>query len=146
MNFKLLSCVAFILIFSSCNSSTDRTPTQQPVAQEEVALPVKALTGQEAKSLLLAQPAIVRMDVRTGEEYAGGHLQEATNLDYKAPDFATQLSTLDKTKPYLVYCAVGGRSSKASKLMHEMGFINVYNASEGFNALKEAGIPVAMLP
>jgi len=145
MNFKVLSCVAFILILSSCNPSTESTPTQNPVAQEQATLPVKALTGQEAKALLLEQPAIVLLDVRTGEEYAGGHLQAATNLDYKAPDFAAQLSTLDKAKPYLVYCAVGGRSSKATKLMHEMGFINVYNATEGFNQLKDAGISVADL-
>ena len=139
MNYKLLSCAASFLIVSSCNRLTENTPTKQ------VALAIKALTSQEAKTLLVQQPEIALLDVRTDEEYAGGHLQEATNLDYKAPDFAAQLSKLDKAKPYLVYCAAGGRSSKATKLMHEMGFINVYNATEGFNQLKDAGIPVADL-
>jgi len=145
MNYKLLSCAASFLIVSSCNRLTENTPPNEQVPQEQVASSIKVLTSQEAKALLVQQPEFVLLDVRTDEEYAAGHLQEATNLNYKAPDFATRLSKLDKTKPYLVYCAVGGRSSKATKLMHEMGFINVYNATEGFNQLKDAGIPVADL-
>jgi phage shock protein E len=53
------------------------------------------------------------------------------------------LAALDKTKPYLVYCAAGGRSSKAASLMQQMGFQYIYNVSEGFPALKDAGIPTA---
>jgi len=145
MNLKLLSCSVFILVLNSCSQPTESAETTGQVPPEQAAFPIKMLTSQEAKALLAKQPEIALLDVRTDEEYAGGHLQEATNLDYKAPDFAARLSKLDKAKPYLVYCAVGGRSSKATKLMHEMGFINVYNATEGFNQLKEAGIPVANL-
>jgi len=143
MNFKLLSCSVFILVLNSCSQPTENTETTGQAPPEQTAFPIKTLTSQEAKALLVQQPEITLLDVRTDQEYVGGHLQEATNLDFKAPDFVNQLSKLDKTKPYLVYCAVGGRSSKATKLMHEMGFINVYNAAEGFNQLKNAGIPVA---
>ena len=103
----------------------------------------KSIRSQEAKKLLADQPSTTILDVRTDEEFAGGHLQKAMNLNYNAPDFQTQLSDLDKTKPYLVYCAVGGRSSKAAKLMREMGFEQVYNVTEGFPELKRAGIPVS---
>ena len=83
------------------------------------------------------------LDVRTGQEFAGGHLEKALNLDFNGPDFQGQLAGLDKSKPYLVYCAVGGRSGKAAKLMQEMGFQQVYTVSEGFPELKRAGIPTA---
>ncbi|WP_190277492.1 redoxin domain-containing protein [Adhaeribacter rhizoryzae] len=104
----------------------------------------KLLNSQEAKKLLIKQPKTIILDVRTGQEFAGGHLNNALNFDYNNPDFVNQLSTLDKTKPYLVYCAVGGRSSKAAKQMQEMGFQLVYNVTDGFPGLKKAGLPFSL--
>jgi rhodanese-related sulfurtransferase/thiol-disulfide isomerase/thioredoxin len=112
-------------------------------SQDRPAAAARAVNSQEAKALLARQPATTILDVRTGQEFAGGHLGKALNLDYNAPDFQTQLLGLDKTRPYLVYCAVGGRSGKAARLMQEMGFREVYNVTEGFVELKNAGIPVA---
>ena len=107
------------------------------------ALATKSINSQEAKALLAAQPATTILDVRTSQEFAGGHLSKALNLDYNATDFQTQLSELDKTKPYLVYCAVGGRSSKAAKLMQEMGFEQVFNVTGGYPELKKTGLSVS---
>jgi rhodanese-related sulfurtransferase len=50
---------------------------------------------------------------------------------------------LDPEKSYLVYCAVGGRSSKAAVLMQKMGFKKVFGVSEGYSELKKAGVPVS---
>jgi phage shock protein E len=112
-------------------------------AVSTAAAAVKTVNSQEVKALLAQQPATIILDVRTDQEFTGGHLENAVNLDYNAPDFQSQLLSLNKIKPYLVYCAAGGRSSKAAKLMQEMGFLQVYNVSEGFPALKSAGLPVA---
>ena len=48
---------------------------------------------------------------------------------------------LDKKKPVYVYCAVGGRSAKASKVLQESGFKTVYNLLGGFNGWTAAGLP-----
>lgn len=110
---------------------------QKPVAS------LITVDSKGAKAVLTKQPHLILLDVRTPQEYAGGHLKNARNLNYNAPDFADRLTKLDKTKPYLVYCAVGGRSSKAAQLMQQLGFKQVINVSEGFANLKQAGLPVA---
>jgi phage shock protein E len=102
---------------------------------------LQTVTPEEAKALLDQQPEVVLLDVRTPEEFAEGHLSKAINLDYNAPDFAKQVKQLDPDQTYLVYCAVGGRSNKASTLMAELGFHDIYNAKVGFKDLKAAGIP-----
>jgi len=73
----------------------------------------------------------VILDVRTPEEFAGGYINGAVNLDFKSPDFAARLDKLDKSKTYLVYCRTGGRSAKAMSMMKEKSFERVYNLSGG---------------
>ncbi|MGV3589796.1 MAG: redoxin family protein [Adhaeribacter sp.] len=119
------------------------TQPGKSLSNKKVAEP-KLLNSQEAKKLLTKQPKTTILDVRTSQEFAGGHLNNALNFDYNNPEFVNQLSGLDKTKPYLVYCAVGGRSSKAAKQMQEMGFQLVYNVFDGFPGLKKAGLPFSL--
>ncbi|MFC7668698.1 rhodanese-like domain-containing protein [Hymenobacter humi] len=71
-------------------------------------------------------------------EFAAGHLQGAQNLDFRAPDFEQQLRKLDPQGRYVVYCASGNRSGRASALMLELGIRAVTNAG-GYSDLKAAG-------
>ena len=86
-------------------------------------------------------PARTVLDVRTVQEVAGGTLPGAVNIDFFAPDFTKQLGRLGKTKPVFVYCAVGGRSSKAAQQLQQAGFKTVYNLSGGMQAWQQAGYP-----
>ena len=86
-------------------------------------------------------PARTILDVRTAQEVAGGTLPGAVNIDFFAPDFTKQSGRLDKTKPVFVYCAVGGRSSKAAQQLQQAGFKTVYNLSGGMQAWQQAGYP-----
>jgi rhodanese-related sulfurtransferase len=72
------------------------------------------------------------IDVRTSEEYSKGFIEEAQNIDYNSTDFANKISKLDKNKPVLLYCAMGGRSSKASKVFKSLGFKKIYDLKGGF--------------
>lgn len=132
-----------LLVLGSCNQVNENTSVQIPAKKAETTTAITNLNSQEAKNILMQQPRIAILDVRTTPEFVGGHLQNATNLDYKDANFKTQLAGLDKTKPYLVYCAAGGRSSKAVTLMQEMGFQQIYNATEGFPELEKVGIAVS---
>jgi rhodanese-related sulfurtransferase len=144
MNKTLLSFSLLLLILGSCNQVNETSTAQIPAEKTKTAATFENLTSQQAKHILTQQPEITILDVRTSSEFAGGHLQNAANLDYNAPNFAGLLEKLDKSKPYLVYCAVGGRSGKATQLMQEMGFTQIYNAAEGFPELKRAGVAVSM--
>lgn len=83
---------------------------------------------------LRARPDAVVLDVRTHEEFNAGHIPKAGLLDIKSPDFMQSLGSLDRSKLYLVNCAVGGRSSRACQNLAALGFTNVVNLEGGFKA------------
>lgn len=80
----------------------------------------------------MKQENVVIIDVRTPEEYKAGHIPDATLININDPEFAAKIDALDKKKTYLVYCAAGKRSSKASQVMSGKGFEQVYNLEGGF--------------
>jgi phage shock protein E len=96
----------------------------------------------EAQKLLEAAPPVVVLDVRTPAEFKDGHIIGARNIDIKDAGFTSQISALDRSKPYLVHCAVGGRSAKAVEAMKGLGFNTLYHMHEGMKGWLKAGKPV----
>lgn len=91
---------------------------------------------------LRQQTNSVVLDVRTPKEFTAGHIPGAVNIDWNGADFQKKVSALDKSKTYLVQCAVGGRSAKAADKMMTLQFTNVYNLEGGIKAWEKAGKPV----
>ena len=89
------------------------------------------MLGKHEFQVLMNQD-VQLIDVRTSEEYSKGFIEEAQNIDYNSTDFANKISKLDKNKPVLLYCAMGGRSSKASKVFKSLGFKKIYDLKGGF--------------
>jgi phage shock protein E len=52
-----------------------------------------------------------------------------------------ELEALDKGKSYFVYCPTGNRSSKATELMHGLGFKHVHDIQGGMTGWRGAGLP-----
>lgn len=73
------------------------------------------------------------LDVRTPKEVSEGYIPQANMfLDINDASFESELTKLDKTKNYLVYCRSGARSARACKLMEEKGFKGeLYNLAMG---------------
>jgi thioredoxin len=71
------------------------------------------------------------LDVRTPEEYAVEHLENASNVNWNGNDFVSKVEKLDKSQPVFVYCKVGGRSSQAANKLAELGFATIYNLDGG---------------
>ncbi len=103
--------------------------------------PVKHVQAAEAAALI-AKGGVVIVDVRTADEFAEGHIADARNIDINAADFAAQLAKLDKTKPTLVHCQAGGRSTRALKTFQELGFEHLIHLDDGFGGWADAGKPV----
>ena len=51
----------------------------------------------------------------------------------KTKIFIEKVLKLDKDKPYVVYCASGNRSQKASIIMEYLGFKKIYHYKSGYN-------------
>jgi thioredoxin 1 len=81
------------------------------------------------------------VDVRTPEEFEGGHISKAKNIDFYAADFSAQLSKLSKVKPVLVYCKSGGRSAKAVNQLTQLGFTNITELKGGMMAWSGDHLP-----
>jgi rhodanese-related sulfurtransferase len=82
------------------------------------------------------------VDVRTTAEFNSGHIQGAKLINIMESDFKAQIETLDKTKPVLVYCAVGGRSYRASQIMKAMGSALIYDLKDGIKGWSKDGYEV----
>lgn len=100
------------------------------------------VTVDKAAALLASGEAIIVLDVRTPEEFAGGHLKDAVNVDFNGGDFEAELAKLDPSKPYLVHCAAGGRSGKSMELFKKLKFARIYHLADGYNGWIDAGKPV----
>lgn len=107
--------------------------------------PAGGLDAKAASALVEARRGdedFVLLDVRTPREFSRGRVAGAVNLDFQAPDFKERLAALDKSKAYLVHCAVGGRSRSAADAMTAAGFGTVYDLLGGLTAWEKAGLPV----
>tara|TARA_Y100001958_G_scaffold33475_1_gene21769 strand:- start:5021 stop:5404 length:384 start_codon:yes stop_codon:yes gene_type:complete len=90
------------------------------------------LFQNEWAQALTEQPEAVVLDVRTEEEFESGYIPNAKNIDLRmGPGFIEQINTLDKNKPYYVYCRSGARSAQAVQLMRDLGFKETYNLLGG---------------
>ena len=118
---------------SSPEITADITPQPSPI--------IKDITTQEAYALIEENPDLIIIDVRTPEEFAQEHLENAINIDSYSDTFRDELDNLDKDKTYLIYCAVGGRSADALAIMQELGFMEAYNMLGGINQWKQDGLP-----
>jgi rhodanese-related sulfurtransferase len=86
---------------------------------------------------------LVIIDVSTPREYKGLHLEGAINVNLFSRFFKSRLDVMDKSRTYVIYCKMGGRSKIAKKLMQRLGFRKVYNIVGGTLLWKEEGLPFA---
>lgn len=118
---KKIIFLCFIAI--SCNSQTAQ------------------LTPDEFDAKIKQTPSYIVLDVRTPEEYGNGHLDGATNIDFRNPNFTSNTKVINKNKAVFVYCLSGGRSSAAAKVLADEGFKNVYELKGGMTKWLAANKP-----
>ncbi len=85
---------------------------------------------------LIEDTTVVRLDVRTANEYAQGHIPNALLIDVTLADFmqkAEQLLPKDKT--IALYCRSGRRSKTAAQLLAKQGY-QVIELNTSFNSWK----------
>ncbi len=137
MPLALLSCA---LILAAPVLADDPAPAFVELKAPE-AIELVAKQADAAKADPKKKPITV-LDVRTPDEFSKGHLANAVNVDFHDDQFKEAIAKLDKSKPYLVHCAAGGRSAKTRDLMKSLGFKTVYHLEGGMKAWEAAGGPV----
>jgi phage shock protein E len=136
---KRFALVMLAGLAAACNQQLSQptattAPVTMPVTAPAATAPTAVINTPAAKQLL-AKPTTEVLDVRTPVEFMAGHLAQARNLNVSSDDFAQQVTQLDTSKTYVVYCRSGKRSSKAADIMYQKGFHHVVNGG-GYDDLK----------
>ena len=125
----------FALGLISCQGQETKQETSEAPAKEEAKAPEGVIHRVGVADFKAAMTDGVQLvDVRTPEEFEAGHIETALNYNVNGPDFASQVEGLDKSKPVLLYCKMGGRSARAAKQLQEMGFMTLYDLEGGYTA------------
>ncbi len=93
---------------------------------------VEVISVQEMEEVLRTE-SVQLIDVRTRNEFASNHIENARNIVYQGDDWEAQIAELDKDKPVYVYCQKGGRSAKCAALLEEAGFEKIYDLEGGIS-------------
>lgn len=107
---------------------------------------VPKISADEARELVAKDALLV--DVRDGTEVAkSGKLKGATHVSRGMIEFRADAESpyhdpqFRKDRPVILYCASGGRSALAGKVLKDMGYTNVHNLG-GFKDAADAGLEV----
>jgi rhodanese-related sulfurtransferase len=129
----LLSLLVASLFAVACGSSSEQ------------ATGIRVVSPTDASSLQSDPPdGLVVLDVRTPEEFADGHIEGATMIDFYSPNFRDQLAELDPDQPYLIYCRSGNRSGQTRAILEELDFADVADVDGGIVAWQAEGLPVVL--
>ena len=126
MKLQKIALALLVFVLASCNGQTQKNS--------------KLIDPVAFKKEIAATPNAQILDVRTPEEYASEHLQNAQNVNWLSADFVANTSKYDKSKPVFVYCKSGGRSHKAAEKLAELGFSNIIELEGGILKWDAAGL------
>ena len=92
---------------------------------------------EHEKAWELIENGALLIDVRSKEEFQGGHLANAINIEYENIAKISQAIGQDKSRSVVLYCRSGRRVSVALSELSKLGYNNIYNAG-GLSAMQAA--------
>jgi thioredoxin len=126
MKFRSLFFLFISFVALSCNGQISKNI--ESIAPEAFAKKIKETPNAQV------------LDVRTPEEFASEHIDNAANVNWLADDFVANTGKFDKSKPVFVYCKSGARSAKATAKLEELGFKKIYQLEGGILKWNTAGL------
>ena len=78
-----------------------------------------------ARAKVLVSEGALLLDVRSPQEFAQGHLEDAINIPVQS--LAQRITELPQDKQLIVYCRSGRRSAKATALIQSRRQAEVYD-------------------
>ena len=84
------------------------------------------ISAEEAYEMMASQEVVV-VDVRTQEEYDGGHIENAVLVPNESIVSEMPEAPPDKEATLLVYCRSGRRSKDAAEKLLKLGYQSVYD-------------------
>ncbi len=147
-----ISLIIFLLAyftFSGCINKTIETASSEETSMQtddqstenmQVKTPVvMSISPEEVFRIISEGKEHFLLDVRTPEEYSGGHIEGANLIP--VDQLESRMDEIPRDKQIIVYCKGGSRSRTAVILLMENGFGMVYDMG-GIADWQQKGYPI----
>ena len=111
-----ISLIAFLVM--GCSKQAAKTDGDKSSVYQKI-------TPAVVKERLDKGEKLIIVDVRTKEEYDGGHFPNSLLIPYDEIEKKAPALLTDKNAAIIVYCRTGRRSEIATKALIGMGYTNV---------------------
>ncbi|MBR3780835.1 MAG: rhodanese-like domain-containing protein [Clostridia bacterium] len=112
---SIMMSLIFVCSFAACGNQAEKSVVYEYVQ----------ITPEEAKNLMETESDYIILDVRTEEEFAEGHIENAVLIPDYEIGVRAEKELPDKNQLILVYCRSGRRSKIASQTLADMGYSDV---------------------
>ena len=109
----ILKCliVVLVVILAGCSAEVNE-------------LSYKQISTETAIEMMTDETNYIILDVRTSEEYAEGHIEDAINIPNETIGSNEIEELPDKSQLIMIYCRSGNRSKQAADKLVKLGYTN----------------------
>lgn len=83
------------------------------------------------------------VDVRSSEEFAGGHVVRSKNVPLEALEDQLPRIVKNRQRPLILVCSTGRRSGRAVAVVRKLGYEDVQSLTGGLKAWVSEDLPLA---
>ena len=91
------------------------------------------ISAADLKAKLENKENFLLFDVRTPEEYRGGHIDHSISLPLQSLEANIAKYARSKSTEIVVYCQSGGRSAVVASALRNRGFANIVELGGGYD-------------
>ena len=110
---------------TEAETETEAKTETEADTEAEATADYHRITAEEAYEMMVSQEFVV--DVRTREEYDGGHTENAVLVPNESIGSEMPETLPDKEATLLIYCRSGRRSKDAAQKLLALGYQSVYD-------------------
>ena len=110
---------------TEAETETEAKAEAEADTEAEAAADYHRITAEEAYEMMNSQEVVI-VDVRTPEEYDGGHIPNAILVPNESIGDDMPEALPDKEATLLIYCRSGRRSKEASEKLLKLGDNSIY--------------------
>ena len=114
---------ASLSLLAGCTLSKTKADTAEDMPGKAAYHKISAEGAYE----MMASQEVVVVDVRTREEYEGGHIENAVLVPNESIGSEMPETLPDKEATLLIYCRSGRRSKDAAQKLLALGYQSVYD-------------------
>jgi phage shock protein E len=120
--FLFAALATSLALLSGCALSKTKADTAEDMTGKAA---YQKISTEDAYEMMVSQEVVI-VDVRTPEEYDGGHIPNAILVPNESIGDDMPEALPDKEATLLIYCRSGRRSKEASEKLLKLGYKSIY--------------------